>query len=110
MKTVLNTLLFCCALSAQTVNPSQIMQSGAKTGHAAVYGTFWKPALEGVPPPCPITATTVVTCTHNFNTRNVYVAVWDSSGYLVRAATVTRGLNSVTVTFSAAFTGIVVIK
>lgn len=87
MKTVIITLLALCLLAGIAsafveIPPCSIVLVGA--------GTF--------------------TCTHNLNTFNVQVWVWDSTGYIVRPVVRRATVNTVDVTFDNAFVGIAVIK
>lgn len=80
-------------------------------GQSIVYsGTSWTNGVAGVV--CTLTATTSTTCTHNLNSVNVGVDVFDNSGNETRGyrrITVT-GVNTVLITFDSAFTGTAVIK
>lgn len=112
MRRILASLFIVTSLAlSQTlpVAPSQITGVGAVAGDSIVFGTlYWGPNVAGIL--CTVTSQTTVACAHNLNSTNVRSWVWDASGYLVRPALKVNALNTVTITFDSAFTGIIVVK
>lgn len=104
--------------STPTANPTVMFSvaqltcpSDCRTGQSIVWnGTRWINGVGGVP--CTLTATVSTTCTHNLNSLNVGIDVYDSTGKESRAyKDITRSsVNAVVITFDTAFTGTAIIK
>lgn len=104
-----------CTVTLQMVALSRLTAGGASNGDCLVFnGTIWLHGTCPSSPPFPftITAQTSLTVTHNLNSLNVDVEVYDGSGNLDESWSGWRivNANSVQITWASAFTGRGVVK
>lgn len=89
---------------------TQLSQSGARTGHAIVWGgTAFGANVAGTG--AVFTSATTVTFAHSLNSLTVHVYVFDATGKLIRPKDWTiQDTNTVIVNFDTATSGRIVVK
>lgn len=100
-------MLFVLAvsLSAQSVMilPSRLARTGAVTGQAIVWFSFWTPNVGGIW--TDFTSLSQVTIPHNFNTLNTMTVCQNTSREWMGPMRVTNGLNANVIDFDGPTSG-----